>query len=493
MLIGGKRVDAVSGKTFESENPYTREPWATVPDGSAADVDLAVQAARDALNGEWGSMTGFTRARLLRKLGDLIEVHAERLGRMEVNDSGKLYLETVGQAKGLSAWYHYFAGLADKVEGRQIPGPTSDFLIYTRREPVGVVAAITPWNSPLLLLSVKLAPALAAGCTVVVKPSEHSPTATLAFAELFEEAGFPPGVLNVVTGISRETGAALAAHPGVDRVGFTGSTETGRSVAKAAAGNLNKATLELGGKSPQVVFPDADLDAAANGIVAGVFAASGQSCIAGTRLIAHVDIHDELVERIVEKARRIRQGDPHDVNSQMGPMANKVQYEKVMHYLGIAKDEGATAACGGGQNPELGGYFIEPTLLTGVTKDSTVVREEVFGPVLAALTFTDEDEAVALANDTEFGLGGGVWTNDIGRAHRVAARIQAGTVWVNTYRLFAPSAPFGGVKQSGIGRENGIHAIDEYTEEKTIWVNVSGVNRDPFAFVAPKVEAKAQG
>lgn len=296
----------------------------------------------------------------------------------------------------------------------------------------------------------------------------------------------------MVTGLSRETGAALAAHPGVDRVAFTGSTETGRSVAIAAATNLNKATLELGGKSPQVVFPDADLDAAANGIVAGVFAASGQSCIAGTRLIVHKDVHDDLVERIVKKANQIRQGDPHDANSQMGPMANKVQYEKVMHFLGVAKQEGATVACGARQNPELGGYFIEPTLLTGVTKDSTVVREEVFGPVLAALTFTDEAEAVALANDSVYGLGGGVWTNDIGRAHRVAAQIEAGTVWINTYRLFAPSAPFGGVKQSGIGRENGMHAIDEYSEEKSIWVNVSGVNRDPFAFVAPKVDLQDQ-
>jgi aldehyde dehydrogenase (NAD+) len=289
----------------------------------------------------------------------------------------------IGQMNGLGAWYHYFAGLADKLEGRQIPVPNPDYLVYTRREPVGVVAAITPWNSPLLLLTWKIAPALAAGCTVVVKPSEHSPASTLRFAELFAQAGFPPGVINVVTGLSREVGAALAGHPGVDKIAFTGSTATGRAVAHAAAENLNKVTLELGGKSPQVVFPDADLRAAANGLVAGVFAATGQTCMAGSRLIVHQDAHDDLVGLVAERAAAIKLGDPNDQQTEMGPVANRPQYEKVLRYLHTAQEEGATVACGGTADQGLGGFFIKPTVLTGVNARSTVVREEIFGPVLS--------------------------------------------------------------------------------------------------------------
>jgi acyl-CoA reductase-like NAD-dependent aldehyde dehydrogenase len=477
--IAGRSVPALSGKTFETLDPYTTRPWAEVPDGGTADVDAAVQAARTALNGPWGRLSGFERARLLRRLGDLIERDAEPLARLEVLDSGKLYREMIFQLRYLPEWFHYYAGLADKLEGRTIPTDKRNFLVYTTREPAGVVAAITPWNAPLMLMAFKLAPALAAGCTFVIKPSEHAPASTLAFARLVEEAGIPPGVFNVVTGLDRGLGAHLASHPGVDKVVFTGSTSTGRAVAQAAAGRLNSVVLELGGKSPQVIFDDADIAAAANGVVAGIFAAAGQTCMAGSRVIAHRSIAQDLVRRVEERARSIRMGDPQDEATEMGPISNLPQFQRIQAHIRDAQSDGAQLLTGG--VADLGtGWFVAPTIFTGVKPQMRIAREEVFGPVLTVFEFDTEDEALALANDTEYGLAGSVWSLNIQRAHRAAHRMRAGTVWINSYRAVAPSVPFGGFGASGMGRENGVESILDFTESKAIWVELSGATRDPF-------------
>lgn len=479
LYIDGQLLPSTAGRTYESINPYTGAPWARIADASPADVDHAVAAARDAFHA-WGKTTPTYRGKILRRLGELIERDADRLARIETQDNGKLLRETSGQVRNLPDWYDYYAGLADKLEGSVIPVDKPNFLVYTRHEPVGIVGAITPWNSPLLLLTWKLAPALAAGCTVVVKPSDHTPASTIELVKLCTEAGVPDGVVNVVTGQGPATGEALSKHPGVDKLAFTGSTATGRAVAHAAADTLARTTLELGGKSAQIVFADADLEAAANGIIAGVFAAAGQTCMAGSRLIVHESVQEPLVERIIERARRIVLGDPMAPETEMGPLATDEQLHKVLSHLAQAREEGATVAYGGEQNEELGGYFVKPTVLTNMTRKMRTMQEEIFGPVLAVTTFTDEDDAITQANDTEFGLAGSVWTKDIHRAHRMAAAIRAGTVWINAYRVVGPHVPFGGYGASGVGRENGIDAIREYTETKAVWVELSGATRDPF-------------
>jgi len=484
MLVGGEWVDALSGKTFESINPYTGRVWATVPEAGEEDVDRAVRAAREAFDeGPWGKMTGTQRGRLIRRFADLLAENAEDIAVVESTDNGKLLREMGGQLKALPEWYYYFAGAADKIQGETIPSDKPNFFVYTRREPIGVVGAIVPWNSPLLLLTFKLASALAAGCTFVVKSAEQTPASTLEFAKLFDEAGFPPGVFNVVTGFGQTTGRALVRHPGVDKVAFTGSTETGISVMKDAADHLAKVSLELGGKSPNIVFDDVDLEAANNGVVSGIFAATGQTCIAGSRLFVQEELHDELVGRLSDRAETIKLGNPLEMETEMGPVAFEEQLNKVQNYIRAGREEGAELICGG-KRPDTAelkdGYFIEPTIFTQVDNEMQIARDEIFGPVLSVIPFENEEELIRQANDTRYGLAAGIWTKDIQRAHRVAHALRAGTVWVNSYRTISFNTPFGGYKMSGIGRENGLESIKEYTQVKSVWVELSGQTRDPF-------------
>lgn len=478
--INGQFVPAVSGKTIESMNPSLGTPWATIPDSNQDDANLAISAAREAFdNGPWGKMTGTQRAKLLRKLADIIARDADELASCETRDNGKLYREMLGQWKYIPEFFYYFAGMADKLQGDTIPSDRSNFFIYTRREPIGVVAAITPWNSPGLLLVFKLAPGLAAGCTFVVKPSEHASVSTIELAKRFVEAGFPPGVFNVITGLGG-VGAHLVEHPEVDKVAFTGATDTGKRIAASAAKNLTRVSLELGGKSPNIVFEDADLDVAANGAIAGIFGATGQTCMAGSRLLVHESIYDALLEKIIARTQKIKLGDPTDNATEMGPVANEPQLMKILDFIDVAKKDGARLLYGGKQDKVLGKMFVEPTIFGDVNNQMRIAREEVFGPILSVIRFKDEADAIKIANDTRFGLAAAVWTQNIHRAHRVAHQLRAGTVWINAYRVVSFLTPFGGFKESGMGRENGIDSIREYTETKSVYVELTGEPRDPF-------------
>jgi acyl-CoA reductase-like NAD-dependent aldehyde dehydrogenase len=483
LLIGGELVDAHGDRRLSATNPYTREVFATIPEANADDVAAAVQAARSAFDNTWSRVPGVERARLIHRLADLIEERADALGRLESTDNGKLLKETASQARFAARNYRFFAGYADKIYGRTIPLDSGASLDYTLREPVGVAALITAWNSPMQLLANKLAPALAAGNTVVVKPSEHASATTLELAELLELAGFPPGVINIVTG-GAEAGIALSSNPGLDRISFTGSVPTGQAIAAAAARTLVPVTLELGGKSPNIVFPDADLARAVTGALIGIFSAGGQTCIAGSRLLVHRKVYDQVVEAVADRARRIRLGDPFQPRTQMGPVANEPQLERIQRMIAKGTESGATMVAGQEplDGPELGeGLFVRPTVFADVRADTPLAREEIFGPVLSILPFEDDDEAVRLANDSEFGLASGIWTNDLTRAHNVAKRLVAGTVWVNTYRASAAQAPFGGTRRSGFGRERGEEALDEYLRTKNVMVDLTGSTPDPFA------------
>ena len=486
-FIGGERTAAADGRRFESFNPTTGQPWASVAAAGPADVERCVRAAREAFRSpEWRSLAASDRGLLLFRLADAIEADAERIGSLETRDNGKLYREMLIQLQLVPKWIRYFAGMADKVEGTTIPLDRQSVLNYTVPEPLGVVAIITPWNSPVFLTMMSAAPALAAGNTIVVKPSEVTSASMLAVAELAHEVGFPAGVFNVVTGYG-EAGKALVEHPLVDKISLTGGIEAGRAVGVAAAERMIPVTLELGGKSANIVFEDADLEAAEAGLLAGIFAAAGQTCVAGSRAFIHASVYDELVARVVDRAGAIRIGDPMDPETQMGPIATKAQLEKVAGFVERARADGGEIVAGGAPAKIAAherGYFWQPTVVTGLSLDADLAQNEVFGPVLATFPFSSEDDVLAAANSTRYGLAAGLWTRDVSRAHRVARQLEAGTVWVNMYRAMAPQSPFGGYKESGIGRQNGIDAIREYVQTKSVWVELSEEVQDPFVLRA---------
>lgn len=480
--INGQFTDPNSGEWFDTVDPYAGETWAEIARGNAADVDRAVAIAAEAQQ-EWAGWTATARGKALVKLAELIEENSEDLARTEVRDNGKLYAEMSSQTKYMAEWYRYFGGLADKIEGAVVPSDKPGVLNYTRREPLGVIAMITPWNSPLLLLAWKLPAALAAGNVVVIKPSEYTSASTLELMQLIKDAGIPDGVVNVVTGFGDEVGRPLVAHPGIAKIAFTGSDAAGRHINEAAAKDFKHVSLELGGKSPNIVFDDADLDAAATGIISGIFAATGQTCIAGSRAVIQRSVHDEVLDRVVDIASSAQIGDPMSPETNVGPVTTPAQFKKVLDYIAIARGEGATVRLGGSEYTgpgARGGQFVEPTILTGVTNDMRIAQEEVFGPVLSVIPFEDEAEGIEIANDTIYGLAAGVWTENMGRAIRVSDALQAGTVWVNTYRAVSYLSPFGGYKHSGVGRESGLEAIGEFLQTKSVWLSTVKATGNPF-------------
>jgi aldehyde dehydrogenase (NAD+) len=475
LFINNEWRPSASGATMEVVNPATEEVIADVPSADSGDVDAAAGAARAALDGEWGRISARERGRLVRKLADRLLACADEVARLETLHNGKPITESRKVEIPMAVeCFEYYAGWADKVLGETIP-VKGNHLAYTLREPVGVVAAIVPWNFPLLLAAWKVAPALACGNTVILKPASQTPLTALALGDLALEAGLPPGVLNVVTGAGAIVGQALVEHPGIDKIAFTGDTSTGRSIMRAAAGTLKQITLELGGKSPNIVLADADLEAAIRGATIGIFYGKGEVCAAGSRLLVDRSIKDEFIDRLAARTRKMVPGDPMDPATRFGAIASRKQLDTVLRYIDTGRREGATLVAGG-ERADIGtgrGYFVQPTVFADVTPGMTIAREEIFGPVLAAIDFADLDEAIARANDTPYGLAAGVWTRDIKKAHYVARKLQAGTVWVNTYNVYDAAAPFGGYKQSGFGRELSAHALEHYTQVKTVWVDLN--------------------
>ena len=474
MLINGDWVDASDGGTFDSVNPTTGEIWSRVPEATEADVNRAVETAHHAFSkGPWAKLTPTERGKCLRKLGELLADQSEGLGRTESIDTGKMLKETRWQAKYIADFFHFYAGCADKISGETLPIDKPNMFVFTKREPLGVVAAVVPWNSQLFLVAVKLGPALAAGNTVVLKASEHASAAMLEFGKLIEEAGIPPGVVNIVTGHGEPCGRALTGHPLVARVSFTGGPNAARHVLENVKRNFAEVSLELGGKSPFIVFDDANIESAVNASIAGIFGATGQSCVAGSRLYLHEDIADEFLEKMTALTRQIVIGDPLEEETQMGPLCTTGQLENIQREVAHAQKEGGKIIAGGKQPEGMGGLFYEPTIIECPRQDLRIVDTELFGPVLSVQRFKTEEEVLELANDSELGLAAGIFTQNSARSLRMANSVHAGIVWVNTYRVVSPIAEFGGVKGSGYGRESGFQAIYDYTRTKTIWINTS--------------------
>jgi (Z)-2-((N-methylformamido)methylene)-5-hydroxybutyrolactone dehydrogenase len=483
MYIDGEWVDASDGQRLTSLNPATEAPWASFPAATAADVDRAVRAAHRAMyDGPWSTMTATQRGRLLTRLAERLADQADVVARVETTDTGKLLRETTSVTRYIAEYFHYFAGAADKLHGHTYPVDKVDMFAMTVREPIGVVAAVIPWNNQLFLSAVKIGPALACGNAVVLKASEHGPAALLELARLCDEVGFPPGVVNVVTGEGDPCGTTLTRHPLVARIAFTGGTNAARHVVRNSAENLAVVTLELGGKSPIIVFPDADLDSAVNGIVAANYGATGQSCVAGTRVYVHRDVADEVAARVAARAASIVIGDPLDSSTEIGPLATPGQLARIEAAVSASLDEGAELIAGGRRPPAFAkGWYYQPTLLACPSNSVTAAREELFGPVLSMMPFTDEDEVIQAANDSVFSYASGVFTNDVSRAMRVMRRLHAGIVYVNTYRVISPMVPFGGNGDTGYGRESGIETLHDYSRPKTVWINTSGQPMaDPF-------------